>query len=312
MFQKQIALIGILIVILFPSCTKVLDDELPENKPKLVVNGLMNTDSVLKVNISKTVPVFANENTNNLPFIAGATTKFYENGEFLFSLQEDENGYYTKPGFYPSQGRHYKIEVEKEGYPSVNAETDIPSPVPILSLDTVLVFDNESGGSFYYGGEILCKLKYIDPAVTENYYRLDCYFYYEDEVGNEYLNRQSVYVDENDEHLFDKVYGYLLWTDVLSGGGESEINFRIYPDGYYYDNGGNPNNTSTVTYIVILSSVSDDFYWYDKTRNIYFETGGTSDPFSEPVLIHSNIKDGFGIFGGISNDTVSFQYSFDY
>ena len=312
MFQRQIALIGILTVILFPSCTKVLDDELPENKPKLVVNGLLNTDSILKVNISKTVPVFANENTDNLPFIVDATTKFYENGEFLFSLQEDENGYYTKPGFYPSQGRNYKIEVEKEGYPSVNAETGIPSPVPILSLDTALVFDNENGDDFYFGSEIRCTLKYMDAVVTENYYRLDCYLYYDDEEGNEYLDRQYVYVDENDEHLFDKAYGYLLWTDVLSAGGESEINFRIHPEGYYYDNQGNPNNTSTVTYIVILSSVSDDFYWYDKTRSIYFETGGTSDPFSEPVLIHSNIKDGFGIFGGISNDSISFQYSFDY
>jgi hypothetical protein len=310
MHKTQFALLGLLTVLLFSSCTKVLNDELPENKPKLVVNGFINTDSTLKVNISKTVHVFANENTNNLPFIAGATTKFYENGVLLFSLQEDENGYYTKPGFYPSQGRIYKIEVEKEGYPSVNAETDIPSPVSIQSFDTTLVSDNENGGGYFYGEEIRCKLKYIDPAGTTNYYRLDCYLHYEDEEGNEYLNRQYVYVNENDEHLFDKVYGYLLWTDLLTQGGETEINFKIYPDGYYDE--GNPNNSVSISYIVMLSSVSEDYYKYDKTRSIFYETGGSADPFSEPVLIHTNIKDGFGIFGGISNDTVSFQYPLSY
>jgi hypothetical protein len=306
MIQRQIALISVLSIFLFSSCTKILDDELPENKPKLVVNGLINTDSVLKVNISKTIHIFANENNNNAPFIKGAATKFYRDGEFLFNLEEDENGYYSKPGFHPSLNHRYRIEVEKAGYKTIKAETLIPNPVGILSFDTV--HESESNGD-YYGNKIKCKLKYLDPAGVENYYRLDCFLLFIDEQGNEDMYRQSVYVDENNEYFFDKTYNYLLWSDPLSDGNEVTIDFIINMDNYGYSEN---NETVIMTYLILLNSVSEDFYKYDKTCSLYFESGGSGDPFSEPVLIHSNITDGYGVFGGFSNDTVSFQYSFNY
>ncbi len=308
--KRQIAFVSILAVLLFSSCTKTIDDQLPENEPKLVINGLINPDSVLRVNISKTVHVFENESSNNPPFIEGAATKFYRDGEFLFNLEEGDNGYYSKPGYFPSLNHNYKIEVEKTGYPSVFAETKIPSPVLIQSFDTTLNSGN-GDDDFYYGEKISCELKYHDPSGTGNFYRLDCFLLYYDEAGNEYLSIQYIYVNENEEYLFDKTFGYLLWTDQLTDGDEVTINFGFYPDGYYFAE-GNPENASSVTYLFVLNSVSEDFYRYDKTRSLYFDTGGSNNPFSEPVLIYTNITNGFGVFGGFSNDTVSLQYTFDY
>ena len=311
--KKQIAFVGVFVVLVFASCTKTIDDQLPENEPKLVINGLINPDSVLMVNISKTVHVFENESSNNLPFIQGATTKFYRDGEFLFNLEEGDNGYYSKPGYFPSLNHNYKIEIEKTGYPAIYAETIIPAPVLIESLDTTIVSwdgDEDYEGGLYYKESIHCELIYHDPSGPGNYYRLDCYLHYFYE-NDEYLARQYIYVDENDEYLFDKTYGYLLWTDQLTDGNEVTIKFNFHPDGYYSD-GGNPDNSSSATYLLVLNSVSEDFYKYDKTRSLYFDTGGSNDPFSEPVLIYTNVTDGFGVFGGYSNDTVSFQYTYDY
>ena len=307
--KKQIAFIAVLAVLVITSCTKTLDDELPENKPKLVINGLINSDSVLSVNISKTVHVFENENNNNPPFIHNAVTRFYEDGQFLFNLIEGENGYYSKPGYFPSINHSYKIEVEKTGYPTISAETNIPVPVLIKSLDTTINLGN-GGDGYYYGEEIKFELKYQDPSGPGNHYRLDCYLHYIDE-NNEYLSRQYIYVNENDEYLFDKTYGYLLWTDQLTDGNEVTIKFNFYSNAYSFE-GENPNNSSSATYLFVLNSVSEDFYRYDKTRSLFFDTGGSSNPFSEPVLIYSNITDGFGIFGGFSTDTISFQYSYNY
>lgn len=304
--NKKIALVCILTILLFSSCTKVLDDELPENEPKLVINGLINPDSILNINISKTVHVFENEGNNSLPFIEGATTKFYRDGEFLFNLEEHENGYYSKPGFFPSLNHTYKIEVEKSGFKAVNAETRIPNPIDILSLDTIHASESSD---YYYGTKIKCDLKYLDPAGVDNYYRLDCFLHYVDEQGQEVVYRQAVYVDENDEYFFDKSWNYLLWADPLSDGNEVTISFGIYIDNYaYYEN----NDTVDVSYLITLSTLSKDLYKYDKTRSLFFDSGGSDDPFSEPVLIYSNITDGYGVFGGFSGDTISFQYSYNY
>ncbi len=299
--MKQIVVLSILSVLIFSSCTKILDDELPQSEPKLVINAAINPDSVFNLNLSKTVHVFENESSNNLPFVFGATTRIYEDGQFLFNLEESENGYYSKPGFYPNLNSTYKVEVEKAGYNPVHAETYIPNPIAINSIDTLLVFNNEG---YYSWVELQCILKYNDPPGVDNYYRLDCYYILVDEQGQEFMYRQYVSVDESDEYLFDKSYEYLLWNDLLSDGNEVNIRFNIYPDYYIPD-------SSNITYLIMLHSVSEDFYKYDKSRSLYFETGGSDNPFSEPVIIYSNIVNGFGVFGGYSSDTVSFQYQFD-
>lgn len=300
--KVYLVLAGVLMVLLFLSCIKTLDDELPQTEPKLVINGIVNPDSVLQVNISKTVHIFANESSSSAPFIQGATVRAFRDGQFLFNLEENENGYYSKPGFYPSQAHSYKIEVEKAGYKTVFAETDIPVPVEIIKIDTTVIKDVEYG---YVSTTIRCKLKYNDPSGIENYYRLDCYVSYIDENGNEQIGKQYIYIDEGSEYLFDKYWDYLLWNDILISGSEASIDFNIYAD---YYGGENLNDTISLTYTLLLTSLSEDYYKYDKTRGLYYENGGTSDPFSEPVLIYTNVTNGFGIFGGSSNDTTSFKY----
>jgi hypothetical protein len=301
-----LALPGVFVVFLFSSCIKTLDDELPQTEPKLVINGIVNPDSVLQVNISKTVHIFANESSNNAPFIHDATVRAFRDGQFLFNLEEDENGYYSKTGFYPSQAHSYKIEVEKAGFKTVFAETDIPEPVSIKSVDTSIITDVEYG---YVSTTIKCKLKYNDPPGMENYYRLDCYVSYIDENGDEVIGKQYIYVDEGSEYLFDRSWNYLLWNDILIGGNESSVDFYIYT-GYY--EGEKSKDTISLTYTLLFTSLSEDYYKYDKTRGLYFENGGTSDPFSEPVLIYTNVTNGFGIFGGSSNDTTSFKYLYNF
>ncbi len=304
--KKITVFASIIAVLLYSSCTKILDDELPEKDPKLVINGIINPDSILKINISKTFHIFEDESSNNLPFVEGAATKLYQDGQFLFNLEENENGYYTKPGFFPSLNHSYKFEVEKSGYDAVQAETTIPTPVAIHSFDTLIIIENDE---FYSNMEFKCILKYLDPQGVANYYRLDCYQSYINEEGEEVKNRQYIYVDEIDDYLFDKSYDYLLWSDLLSDGKEVNIKFGIYFDFYYYDY-NNPD-TTTITYSIMLNSISEDFYKYDKSRSLFYESGGSENPFSEPVLIYSNVINGYGVFGGYSSDTVSFQYTYN-
>jgi len=58
-------------------------------------------------------------------------------------------------------------------------------------------------------------------------------------------------------------------------------------------------------YIIELLSLNKAGYLYRRSVEDYRNSKG--DPFSEPVLIYSNIENGFGIFAGYAVDTYSHQ-----
>jgi hypothetical protein len=58
--------------------------------------------------------------------------------------------------------------------------------------------------------------------------------------------------------------------------------------------------------IVELQAITPEFYRYMKSVELYRVS--TSDAFSEPVQIYSNVKDGWGIFGGLSYQRVFLPY----
>jgi hypothetical protein len=60
-----------------------------------------------------------------------------------------------------------------------------------------------------------------------------------------------------------------------------------------------------ISFDFFFKSINHDYYTYLKSLNMYYETGGSEDPFAEPVVIFSNIENGYGIFGSYSTDTVS-------
>ena len=51
---------------------------------------------------------------------------------------------------------------------------------------------------------------------------------------------------------------------------------------------------------VELQSLTRDFYYYVKSCELYRIT--EQDDYSEPIQIHSNVTDGWGIFGGTASD----------
>ena len=50
----------------------------------------------------------------------------------------------------------------------------------------------------------------------------------------------------------------------------------------------------TVTINYDLRSISRDLYYYKRTLDAYYNS--EDDPFTEPVLVHSNFSSGLGLF----------------
>jgi len=300
MKKLQIYII-VLALLPFFGCVKVLNEDLKAKETKLVLNALINPDSSLKINLSRTFNVFDDESSNNLPFVNHAKVSLYESNHYLFNLNSDGNGYYSKPDFFPLPHTQYQIKASVESYKNIEAQVVIPYKVPIISFDTSsLVFIDEYNQKFVqHKGEI----SYKDPEEENNYYQLICYIraaYGPD--GEKKWQEHSIYVEENSDILFDHSYGRLLWNDKYTNGREVKFRFNYF-DVYTYKK--QTQEQDTLQFVFSLQSVDKDYYIYLKTLSLYQETSGGNDPFMEPVVIHSNVEDGYGILAGFQQDTIT-------
>ena len=289
-------------------CVKILNDELKTKETKMVLNAAISTDSVFTVNVSRTFNIFEDESVNNLPFIDSAKVQLYEDNNFLFDLNHTSYGYYNKQGFYPQLGKEYRVDVSYGSYKPIKSKTIIPPAVPIVAFDTSTnqVVDEYGGSHTDYIGEIT----YHDPPGVSNYYQLSCkiYIIHSDSSIDSYP--QAIWpVDEN-QHFFDGTSGgNLLWSDRLTEGKEVSFQF-VYFNSYNYKSAIN-RDQEHLRFVFYLKALTKAYFTYLKSLGVYWETGGSDNPFSEPVVIYSNVENGYGILGGYSSDSVSVVYTYD-
>lgn len=284
----------------FAGCVKILDNDLKSKEAKLVLNAAISTDSSITVNLSRTFNVFDDESNNNLPFVDTAKVSFYENGQYLFDLENLGYGYYVKAGFYPEVGEEYSITASYNGFESIESKTIVPSLVPIKEFDTLeLMIDD----GYYKEVQYVGVLKYKDPAGIKNQYQLTCRLLQKDEDGNDVWYSQYLWVPDMSDFFFETYNGDLLWNDKYSDGREVEIRFVFFSIYDYMEI--KQREMDTIRFEFFLQSVNNDYYTYLNTLNLFYESGGGGDPFMEPVVIFSNIENGYGIFGAYNSDVAT-------
>ncbi len=295
---RRLSFVFIPALIILSGCVKILNEDLTSKEKRLVLNAAVGSDSVFTVNLSHTFNIFADESANNLPFIDGATVKLYENGNFIVKLENTGNGYYRYDGFFPVMGKEYTVTASYGGYKTIEAKTSIPQKVPIASFDTTTVTQ-----SYDYGNQIIANIKYNDPPGVQNFYMLSCYVKNKSPEGEYVWYKNDLWVSETSKLLFDNDNGDILWSDKYSDGKEVTLDIGF---AFWYPEGRNTTETDTLKYIFQFKSITKEFYTYLKSLNVYYETGGADDPFVEPVVIYSNVDNGYGILGGYSQDTAGF------
>jgi hypothetical protein len=90
--------------------------------------------------------------------------------------------------------------------------------------------------------------------------------------------------DSNGDKRF---YDWAYFTDDVFDGGTKSINIH-FQDNYFSGDG---------KYFIEVEVLSFDFFRYAATSLLREQTSG--DPFATPVIVYSNINDGFGIFAGV-------------
>ena len=307
-------------MLLLISCEKEIDFKGKEDAPKIVLNAIINPDSCIKVFLSESL--FFLSTNDEYKSLSDAKVYVWRNGEMVEELFFDGKMNYTG-SFIPSIGDKIKITVEHSKYPFVESEeTEIPAPVPLITIDTVDVKCYAVRYYDFYAGSYpnytintdtvyrvvtssKVKITFHDPEKIKNYYRI--FVGVNDKYSGEDDSYNKVYCYSNDLVFSNSNIGlantsmYNEFDDLLFDGEKYTLTLcfyreRLYSidevDDYQY------NIPDKRDIIVRLESICESNYKYYSSLSL-LETMGYGF-FTEPAQIYSNIRGGIGIVGAYS------------
>ncbi len=334
---KYIALL--LIGTLFFSCkedffTTIVEVELPTIENTLVVNSIVRADKPFNFQLYKAVEVLDNEAQSTL--VENGVIEIYEGEQLLETVTPTttvnvdtfvnwpnlDTVIYTNTRItYDSEtiaetGKTYEIKASAPDFEPVTAVSAIPNKPVIKTIyisDTVEVVD-------FYGykdEKIELTIEMEDDINTEDYYYINLSskeFFTDPYTGDEFNYKNSICYESYDP-IFNSVEtdpvdveaaawycGLADFNDNLFNGKTKK--FTLLIDTYYFNNNyGNQNSERFIN--VDLGHTTKDFYLY--ARSATSQSWNDGNPFAEPVTVYSNIENGFGIFAGISEISITLE-----
>ena len=319
-------IILILTVFLF-SCEKEINFNGDEIKTKLVLNGILTLDSVVKINLTESR--FFLDDYRSFKEINNATVELWKDDNRIENLLNTGDGYYTGT-YIPETGDNIRITASCEGFDQIECSTAIIAPTTILSVDTINYKEeryyynykfSEDGiseidsSSYYTVINFDLFITFKDPQDIPNYYDINlylkCYFSNGDSLFLPVnYNSDDLVFRTGNEMGFLEDNDYLkstLFNDELLDGKEYKLKIKTNNwAGISVDE--NPYNADSEKIKLVgteifleLKSLSYSYYMYQKTRDANSNMSGLIEYFSEPVQIFSNVKGGIGILGSYSN-----------
>lgn len=143
------------------SCQKVIDVDLNEAEPRVVVEAEINDQpGPYYVALSRTVNF---DETNVFPPVTGATVVLSDNAGNSETLTEEQPGLYRTNSITGTPGRTYTLQITSSGT-TYTAVSTMPQPVKLdsLNLQSAIFRDSVKNVHAYF----------TDLKGTENWYRL--------------------------------------------------------------------------------------------------------------------------------------------
>lgn len=290
------------------SCEKEVEVKLPKEEPRLVVNALLNNNTVFRVNISKSTGIFDSNSSNTS--LSNATVLLYENNNFKDSLLYNSFSelYVAKNNTRVVAGNLYFLKAAAPGFLAVETQSKAPVSVPIVNIVKRENVRTDADG--FQLDEI--RLTFNDNAATSDFYLVRLRKP-SSSSGNTVQYDENLCLSSSDKDIdryaasdprdIESCFGNeFLMTDKNFNGSQKEIIFFATHTSMMPF--VNPVNNRTYKPVIELHHITQDQYRFSKSYNTYLDADG--NPFAEPVLIYGNIKNGYGIFSAFSmtRDTI--------
>lgn len=282
------------------ACETVVEVDPPSHEPTLVAQGFFSPDSLWVVQVSHTVPYTSAEAPQP---IENATVEIWADSQLIARPVRSDTGTYAATGVGAVQGQTYTLKASAPGYTPTEGHDILPPPPPIVSVQETQIEPTDSTSRRRL---TQVDITLNDPAGEANYYGLlvvQVRWREDRQTGQVTPLPPSLFIFESNDIAFgesefdfldtDKtVYREAFFTDGLFNGSTYTLDFDVQ-----YDE-PSPDASIAVQRAlgVVLLSVTEDFYRYWETASDQILVN--DNPFAEPLRVHSNMTNGFGVFAG--------------
>lgn len=283
--MKRNTFIPILIIgLLFASgCTSLVTNvDLPEMERKLVVHSFISPqDDMITVRLSESLPLFdtmANDweihyyDKADVFISQGSVTKqmMYDMSAKAFKLDVLEMPILA--------GNTYKVKVIANDGREVEAEATVPAMTQhnLVLEDTTTVVVDEYGYA-----DMIYKFRFKDPAGVKNYYRI---------IGVVTWESNNFPGDTLQDFIYNDAQSDLI-DDANFDGGSYVMTYRSSD---YMDY----TMKSVRMYFYV---VDESYYKFHRGLDTYV----SENPFMEPTLVYTNVKDGRGVVAAYNLEVVN-------
>lgn len=298
--MKKIILL--LLLISQTSCFKEVHVDIPEIEHLPVVNCTFRPDSVFKITLGKTRAIFDEGRAN---YIEDALVQLYKGKDIMDTLIFTNGSFVSDEK--PIANEDYSVQIDIHGFERVKANNGIPPPPQLVSASFKDSVYTDSEGYFLSQA----KITFSDNPDEENYYELILRHLYDEEKWDElffeepyraikanYYYETNDLVIENEGQLAFWAFSNPIFSDELFNGETYTMRINFSPLNLF-------GTTTDPNVIVVLRSVSKDYYTYKKSLTAHIETQFSDvwDGVVEPSAMFTNIEGGYGIFAGYSQVT---------
>lgn len=260
---------------------------------RLSVSATFSPEEGFIVFVSPVAPFDPDDQTN---LIENAVVEIYESGQFIRTLAPFSlNGrvLYTDLNLKPSEGIPYRLRVLVPGYTTVDAIDQLP-PIVYSEIQNAMPLDTQMlpNGLTRYSFSLTLTIE--DPAAMENFYHLFVELHGKNPNGEDrFVLGNLSNTNDTDLSITPYVLGQSFLIDGNKFDGEfKEIRLRAQVD---LEDGWTLENMQTD-----LRSVSSSYFEFHKS--VISQLNAGSNPVVEPTTLFTNIRDGFGFFGGFQRD----------
>lgn len=285
----------ILLLLTAAACELVVPIDLPDQEPKLVLNGFLEADSSATVFLSRSYGMY--EDFDIDPVREAQVTMIEQQGSALSFVQDAVDALrYDLNTLTVQPGNTYTIEATAPGYETVRGVTTVPERI---TFDTVTVEKEarRDRDSVLYD---VWTLHLSDPPDEDNFYFLRAYL--DTDIENYLI-------------CFETLDPVLTDLDVLNNGNDVA---------YICEGRFNDAIFNGTTYLVQV--FTESFYKQQPGAAIEFELlhldragynyllssdrqyNTEGNPFAEPAIVFNNIENGFGIIGSLSSSKYRFEF----
>lgn len=280
--MKKAIFLTLLTISLF-SCERftegvVRDIDLPDHTPKLVGSLLADaSDTTLVGIVSKTKGLL---DTNNDVLLENALLNLYLDSNLLYSwdTQDPMMGYYNQPladTLGVLEGT-LMLEVKHPDFDAIYATDQFPSKA-IVSNSTL-----DRGGASIFGMSMDEFTISLEDIAGENQHYI---------ISLEYSEVNDLFwyeLDINTDDTRAQTLGFGSALLLSEGGVDTDMNLTFTT---FFDSSPYPDD---ILYRIKVKTLSKAGYFYYTSIQNYEQA--QNNPFSEPVLIYSNMEGGYGAF----------------